>query len=80
MKENTYGRMIWKNCNLTSFKLGTKVWEVEEKKKRKIVEILSEKKEEISPKVLSSVENGVTNIENGIAKVKKKKKRKVAED
>jgi len=83
VKENTYGRMIWKNCNLTSFKLGTKVWEVEEKKKRKIVEILSEKKEVTVPSVLTSVENGVTNgvtnIENGVAKVKKKKKRKVAE-
>ena len=91
IRDNTYGSIVWRNCNLKTFKMGVKTWEdAERKKKRKL---------ETFEKILNSTENcsevanGVPSeksevtvdtiakeCESPVEKKKKKKKRKVEEE
>ena len=38
IRENTYGSIVFKNCNLKAFKQGLNTWEESEKRKKKNVE------------------------------------------
>lgn len=76
IKDNTYGRIVWKNCNIEAFKLGSDHWEKTEQKKQKTVqsfrEIIENKTEEkVSEK--SDKRKRKENSDVNVVKTKKKK-------
>lgn len=60
IKDNTYGSIVWKNCNLKAFKLGVNSWEEAERKKKKKLQsfekIIGDKVAETEDKELNPVQ------------------------
>lgn len=60
IRDNTYGSIVWRNCNLKAFKQGVTSWEESERKKKKNIESFEKI---ISDKVTADKENGTENNE-----------------
>lgn len=79
IKDNTYGAIVWRNCNLKAFKMGLKSWvDSETKKKRKIDKFKSAIGGEPPREVTQNDENDTDKICNDqiTADLPKSKKRK----
>jgi len=61
IRDNTYGSIVWKNCNLKAFKQGVNTWEEWERKKKKNMESFEEI---ISDKLTAEKENTAQNTES----------------
>ena len=64
IRENTYGSIVFKNCNLKAFKQGLKTWEESEKRKKKNVE--SFEKIINNESAVESAEKSVTQEEESV--------------
>merc|ERR1712003_306267 len=94
IRDNTYGSIVWRNCNLKAFKQGVSTWEESERKKKKNVESFEsiinnkstdEKENIVDHTVDHSTENNEIDVKSDavnpvVSKKVKKKKRSINEE
>jgi hypothetical protein len=76
IRDNTYGSIVWKNCNLKTFKQGVSTWEESERVKKKNIESFQKliKDELTADKENTSEATVMIDVDRTCQKSKKNKK------